>query len=106
MVEPAILWMGARLWLGGGVDIDALQVWRVQGAGVETKTDGLRQRLLHAVRPDAFWGADQRGRIADRLLLEIVEAAERLLIRGLDLELEQALIADTEAMLNTRPPRH
>ena len=89
-----------------GVDVDPLQARRANGAGIQTDPNGLRQQPLHAVRPDALTVANQRGRIAGRLVLEKLEAAEMLPVRVLDPELEQALVADIECMLEIAEADH
>src|SRR5258708_34877902 len=83
MIEPGIGGMGDRLRLHGRVDRHALELLWCDNAAIETGLDRRLEQNLHAAGTDPLAPARHRGAVDRQFMLEVIKAAEMLVVRVL-----------------------
>jgi hypothetical protein len=93
LVKPSICRESDRLLLYGRVDVDALDVFRIEGLSARRSRENLFEHLLDAVGFDPLSPFDQARRMARQFVLKVFVAAEVLPVGILNPLLNDCFVA-------------
>ncbi len=106
VVEPGIGGMGHRLRLHRRVEGHALELLRRDNAAIETRRDRRLEQNLHAAGADPLAPARHRGAVDRQFMLEVIKAAEMLVVRVLHPARAHHLVRQVEDVLQEVQPDH
>jgi len=98
--------MGHRLRLHRRVEGHALELLRRDNAAIETRRDRRLEQNLHAAGADPLAPARHRGAVDRQFMLEVIKAAEMLVVRVLHPARAHHLVRQVEDVLQEVQPDH